>query len=100
MELEAIENTLVSEITTDVTKKNKSWQIVVVVFFETFGKKDEPMKASTHITCSINEKNITSSTMTHLQIKNNKANATIVLDVPFVSMSTFNVLSALYTVDN
>lgn len=79
---------MVSEITTDVVKKNDSWQLIIVVFFETFRKSDGVLSAKTHISSALNETNSINNITTNLQIKYNRANATILLDIPAVSMKT------------
>lgn len=75
---------LVSEVTADVYKKSQSWQIAVTVFFETFGDKNTVINKPTSITCKL-EQYLNESIFTNLQVRNNLANATVILDVPHVS---------------
>ncbi|XP_031785541.1 beta-mannosidase [Nasonia vitripennis] len=82
VELQPVQNALVSEVTTDVHKKSNLWQIVITVFFETFGKKNTVIDKPTHIICKFEELFLNDSLFTNLKVRNNLAKATVILDIP------------------
>lgn len=79
-------NALVSEVTADVHKKSNLWQIAITVFFETFGKKNTVIEKPTHIICKLEELFLNNTLFTNLKVKNNLASATVILNIPDVSI--------------
>lgn len=86
VELQPVQNALVSEVTADVFKKNDLWQVAVKIVLEIFGTKDEGMNNSARVICTLNHIS-NDSVFTNLVFRNNLANATVILNVPFVSIS-------------
>lgn len=94
-----MQNALVSEVTADVHKKSNLWQIVITVFFQTFGEKNTVINKLTEINCKLEELFLNNSLFTNLKVTNNHANATVILDIPDVNILQI-ILEAIIKIKN
>jgi hypothetical protein len=85
VELKAVENILISDVTVDILKSN-SWQVIVTVFFDHFHEKNISLNEPIHIICTLENLYSNHREFSNLNVINNHANATVILHVPFVSM--------------
>ena len=86
MEIQPINEILVSDVTAHVFKKNNLWQVLVTVFFQTFKEKNININKVIHVTCILDGKYSKDIKLTNLIIRNNHANTTVILNIPLVSM--------------
>ncbi|XP_058792427.1 beta-mannosidase [Phymastichus coffea] len=82
VELKPVQNILISEITTDVVKKNNLFEVVVTVYFQMFGENITDISETIHVKCTLDEKYSNGSYFNNLKFINNHAKAIVLLNIP------------------
>ncbi|XP_011498870.1 PREDICTED: beta-mannosidase [Ceratosolen solmsi marchali] len=88
VEVEAVDDVLVSEVTVDIFKQS-SWKIVVTAFVDHFHDKRTEVDKPIHIICMLEDKHLNDSVFTNLKVINNRANASVMLNVPLDKVETW-----------
>ncbi|XP_014205962.1 beta-mannosidase [Copidosoma floridanum] len=82
VELQPAQIALVTEITTDIYERDNFWQVVVIVFFKTFGEQNTIIDKETNVECSLENLYTNKSALSKLIVSNNEANTSLVLNIP------------------